>query len=109
MNKIPVSTATKIRNHIIKNFNATVVPKYYSDSNPYETVQRLEARINERDYKKLGEVMVSEGWIQDYNDFKHPDERVWVTFYRYDGTGGAGEVYIYGPKKCKPRTIPYYD
>jgi predicted RNA binding protein YcfA (HicA-like mRNA interferase family) len=97
-------TATKLRNAIIKRFGGKTLSNW--DSNPYSDTQSLDAmKVKGKDLIKALE---AEGWKDDsgmrINGAKSfvKDSNM-VTIYK------TNSITVYGKKKAKPSTLPYYD
>ena len=102
-------SATKVRNHLVKNHGAVAKRKYQA-SNPYSNYQTLHARHH--DPEKLSSALKDAGWE---HAFHHNDgngetvKRGNVEISIWHKGQHRGSVSITGPKKAKKSNLPYYD
>lgn len=114
--------ATKTSNALIKHFGAKKRKSYVN--NPYESYRSLEHTMDEKDVGALHKHLVDSGWKHEegkharnkevtFHDYTHENGgHINVTRHTGKGTNGKkpfNDITVWGSKKAKPRTIPYYD
>lgn len=102
-------SATKTRNHMVKQYGLKPLRNY--TNNPYSDVQTMEGLMSNDSGAQMVKDLVSQGYVKTGRgkslDLRHPNGGH-ITV----GTAAKGAktyVTIYGDKKAKPTTIPYYD
>lgn len=97
-------SATKLRNAIIKRFGGTALKNW--DSNPYSDSQYFD--VMKVDTKALVAAFKDEGWTEDnamtINGARHfikGESSVIVSKGKF--------IRVFGKKKAKRSTLPYYD
>jgi hypothetical protein len=118
-----VHNAAKVSNAIIKHFGAKKERSYVA-SNPYADHRSLEHSISHKNLASLHNHLVSNGWEHETNGdtwdkaavshrYTHANGgRIHVTTHTGKGLHGGqpyNHVTVWGDKKAKPSTIPYYD
>ena len=121
--------ARKASNDLVKNFGAERLRRLGS-SNPYSDWQDISHRMSKSGVDAMHKHLIANGWshksepqIQTYarkekkvgtwNSYRHPDGGMIDHAYTEGKHNMSGKdshhVTVYGKKRAKPTTIPYYD
>jgi hypothetical protein len=106
-------SATKLRNFLARNFNVRPIPSSPLSSNPYSSVQRLDGWCKPSDGLRLLKAL--ESWGLNSSGYFKDDVCINVAVetdvhsFSTRKTRRLRRVSVYGPKKAKEITLPYYD
>lgn len=113
------ASAVSARNAVVRLFTAAGVQcqqwrSMPGESNPYEKIQRVRLTLYKITVEQAKAALLQDGWKQmapseystNENSLSKDDNQ--VSIYPRD-SGQDVDVHVFGPKKSKARTLPYYD
>jgi hypothetical protein len=111
-----ISSAVKLSNYIVKHYGATYDKPFGIYSNPYSDVQQRDHKISKSNADLLEKHLEQQGWEKkDVSKYYLHDIKANEFDNKVGGsivvvrTKSAIGVKVFGKKKAKPSTIPYYD